>query len=135
METTFRTGNQHILLVVDRASRFPFAFPLPSKGLKEVARILANLCLTFGVPRNFRSDGGGEFRSEVLKSLYHWLKARLDFGPVDDSRGQGAVERFGGGSKRCWRSFVEPGPTAGTSTLPRRVGSNVPCQTRLYSQR
>ena len=96
METASRTGNKYVLLVVDRASRFPFAFPLSSKGTKEVARILANLCLTFGVPRNFRSDGGGEFRSEILKSLCHWLKARLDFGPADHSRGQGAVERFGG---------------------------------------
>ena len=96
MGTTSRTGNKHILLVVDCASRFPFAFPLPSKGTKEVARILANLCLTFGVPRNFRSDGGGEFRSEILKPLCHWLKARLDVGPADHSRGQDAVERFGG---------------------------------------
>ena len=77
MGTTSWTGNKHILLVVDRASRFPFAFPLRSKGTKEVARTLANLCLTFGVPRNFRSDGGGEFRSEILRSLCHWLKARL----------------------------------------------------------
>ena len=96
MGTTSRTGNKHILLVVDRASRFPFAFPFPSKGTKEVARILANLCLTFWVPRNFRSDGGSEFRSEILKFLCHWLKARLDFGPADHSCGQGAVERFGG---------------------------------------
>ena len=96
MGTTSRTGNKYIVLVVDRASRFPFAFPLPSKRTKKVARILANLCLTFGIPRNFRSDGGDEFRSEILKSLCHWLKARLDFGPADHSRGQGAVERFGG---------------------------------------
>ena len=88
MGTTSRTGNKHILLVVDRASRFPFAFSLLSKGTKEVASI--------GVPRNFCSDGGGEFRSEILKSLCHWLKARLNFGPADHSRGQGAVERFGG---------------------------------------
>ena len=64
--TTSQIGNKYVLLVVDRASRFPFAFPLPSKGTKKVARIFTNLCLTFGVPRNFRSDGGGEFRSEIL---------------------------------------------------------------------
>ena len=83
-----RAGNKYVLLVVDRASRFPFRFILPSKGTKEVARILANFRLTFGVPRNFRSD--------VLKSLWHWLKARLDFRPADHSCGQGAVERLGG---------------------------------------
>ena len=51
MGTTPRTGNKYILLVVDHVSRFPFASPLPSKGTKEVARILANLGLTSGVPR------------------------------------------------------------------------------------
>ena len=94
--TTPRAGNKYVLLVVDRDLRFPFGFPLPFKGAKEVSRILANLCLTFGVPRNFRSDGEGEFRSEILKSLCHWLKDRLDFGPADHSCGQGAIERFEG---------------------------------------
>ena len=37
MGTTSRTGNKYIMLLVDRASRFPFAFPLPSEGSKEVA--------------------------------------------------------------------------------------------------
>ena len=46
-----RTGNKNIMLVVDCASKFPSAFSLPFKGTKEVARILANLRLTFGVPR------------------------------------------------------------------------------------
>ena len=59
-------------------------------------RTLAGLCMTFGVPRNIRSDGGGVSRSEILKSLCHWLKTRFDFGYVDHSRGQGIVERFEG---------------------------------------
>ena len=128
MGTISRTGNKYILLVVDRASRFPFAFPLPSKGTKKVGRILAYLCLTFGVPRNFRSDGGGEFRSEILKSLCHWLEARLDFGPADHSRGQCAIERFGGGSKKCWRNFVKPGPTAGTVRRPSVLDQTYPAR-------
>ena len=56
----------------------------------------ANLCLTFGVPINVRSDGGGESRSEILKSLCHWLTTRFDFEHVDHSRGQGIVEKFEG---------------------------------------
>ena len=97
MGTASRTGNKHILLEVDRASRFPFAFPLPSKGTKEVARILTN----------FRSDGGGEFRSKIPKSLCHWLKARLDFGLADHSRGQGAVELDGAAQTTSLDNFVE----------------------------
>ena len=93
IETISRAGNKFILLVIDLASRFLFAFLLPSKGTKELGRILTNLCLTFiyRVLRSFHGDGGGEFRLEILKSLHHRLIARLDFGPADRSRGQGAV--------------------------------------------
>ena len=94
MGTTSRAGNKYVLSVVDRASRLPFGFSLPSKGTKDVTWILANLCLTFGAPRNFRSDSKEAVRPEILKSLGHWLEARIDFGPVDHSRGQGIVERI-----------------------------------------
>ena len=96
MGTTSRAGNKYVLLVADRVSRLPFGFSLPSKGTKDVAWIFANLCLTFGAPRTFRSDVKGDVRSEILKSLVHWLKARIDFGPADHSCGQGIFERFGG---------------------------------------
>ena len=49
MGTTSRAGNKYVLLVVDRASRFPVELPLPSKETKDVAWILASLCLTFEV--------------------------------------------------------------------------------------
>ena len=93
IETTSRAGNKYVLLVVDRTSRLTFGLPLPSEGTTEVAGILANLCFSFGVSGNFRDYGGGEFRPEILKSLCHWLKARLNFGPA---RGQGTAERFRG---------------------------------------
>ena len=95
MGTISRTGNNYVLLVVDRASRFPFGFPLPSKGTKDEVQILVYLSLTFEAPRNFRG-GGGEDRSKILELLRHWLYAKLDFGPTDHSRGQGTVKRFAG---------------------------------------
>ena len=48
-----------MLLVVDKASKFPFAYPLPSKDAHEVARLLLDLCLIFGVPSFIKVDGGG----------------------------------------------------------------------------
>ena len=63
MGTTFRADKNFVLFVIDRALRSPFGTPLPSKEIKDVSRILANQCLTFEVPGNFSSDGGGDFRS------------------------------------------------------------------------
>lgn len=90
------SDNKYVLLVVDKASGFPFGFPLPSKQAVGVARILVELCLTFGVPRMIRCDGGSEFRADVVTHLCKWLKADIAFGPTDHPRGQGSVERLGG---------------------------------------
>ena len=72
-----------MLLVVDRASKFPFGFVLASKQAEGVARALAELCLTFGVPKAISCDGGGEFGSQVVRHLCRWLKADIRFGPAD----------------------------------------------------
>ena len=46
-------------------------------------RALAELCLTFGVPKAISCDGGGEFGSQVVRHLCRWLKADIRFGPAD----------------------------------------------------
>ena len=69
MGTESLSRNKYLLLVVDEASKFPFAFPLPSKQAEEVARHLLQLCLTFGVLRVIRSDGGGEFEAGCIQHL------------------------------------------------------------------
>ena len=43
-------------LVVDKASKFFFACPLPSKEARGLARILVDLCIKFGVPSFIRAD-------------------------------------------------------------------------------
>lgn len=96
IDTRSLSGNKYILLLVDRASKFPFGFLLPSKETVGVARILNELCLTFGVPKNICCDGGGEFGSQVVTHLCRWLRADIRFGPADQPRGQGSVERLGG---------------------------------------
>ena len=88
--------NKYLLLVVDKASRFPFAYPLPSKQADGVARQLLELCLTLGVPKVIRSDGGGEFEARCIQHLCRWLRADIQYGPADHPRGQGSVERLGG---------------------------------------
>ena len=45
------SGNKYTPLIVDRASKFPFGFPLETKQEIRVARVLTDLCVAFGVPR------------------------------------------------------------------------------------
>ena len=108
-------GNRY-MLVVDRASRFVFAYPLESKDSVGVARKLLELLLPFGVPLPIKSDAWGEFTAKVVAHLCQWLRVQLDHGPADHPRSQWGVERMAGGSRRYWRSSVSLGRRGGTST-------------------
>ena len=89
-------GNRYLLVMVDRASKFIFRYPLASTGSLEVSRTLMELTLTFGVPQLSRSDGGGVFTAQVVGHLCRWLNVALNHGPADFARSQGAAERTGG---------------------------------------
>ena len=52
-------GSRYLLVVVDKATKILFGFPLPSKEAVEVSRRLMELMLTFGVPVRIQSDAGG----------------------------------------------------------------------------
>ena len=96
MKVTSDKGNRYLLVVVDRASKFLAAFPLPTKDALSVSRKLLGLLLTFGLPFSIRTDMGSENVARVMRNLCNWLKIPLDYGPVNHPRAQGAVERMGG---------------------------------------
>ena len=98
------SDNRYLLLVIDRASKFAFAFPFKSKGAEGIALKLLELVALLGVPRAIRSDSGSEFKSESVSHLCRWLKVTIDYGPIDHPRAQGTVERLGGGSKESLRN-------------------------------
>eukprot|EP00752_Nemacystus_decipiens_P016023 g14325.t1 len=98
MKVETPTGNRYILVVVDRATKFLFGFPLPTKETVGVSRKLLELLellLIFGLPLSIRCDPGTENTSEIMAHLCRWLKVSLDFGPANHPRGQGTVERMG----------------------------------------
>ena len=78
---------------MDRASKFLFAYPLPNKIAENVAKKLLE---SFGIPLSLRSDPGTEFTAEVVQHLCKWPNVTVDYGPTDNPRAQGAVERLGG---------------------------------------
>lgn len=95
MKVVSNKGNRYLLVVVDRATKFLSASPLPTKGTLGVSRKLLELILIFGLPLSIRCDPGGENTSEIMEHLCRWLKVSLDFGPTNHPRGQGTVERMG----------------------------------------
>ena len=97
MGASSEAGNKHLLVIVDRASKFLFAYPLSDKTAENVAKKLLELLSTFEIPPSLHSDPGTEFTAEVVQHLCKWLNVTIDYGPTDHLRAQGAIERLGGG--------------------------------------
>ena len=94
--------------MVDRASKFLTAFPLPTKEAVGVSRKLLGLLRTFGLLLSIRCDPGGEFAADVMQHLCRWLRVSLDHGPINHPRAQGAVERLGGWRKEALTQLCQP---------------------------
>ena len=122
MGTRFEAGNWHLLVIVDRASKFLFTYPLPNKTAENVAKKLLKLRLTFEIPLSLRSDPGTEFTAEVVQHLYKWLNVAIDYGPTAHPRTQGAVERLGGGFMKPSWNFARVSLGDGTNTCSRPYG-------------
>ena len=60
-------GNKVLLVAVDKASKFLFALPLPTKKALEGAWKLLEVMLTLGPPLYVRIDPGSEFTAEVMQ--------------------------------------------------------------------
>ena len=117
-------GNRYLLVVVDRASEFLTAFPLPMKEAVGVNRKLLSLFLTFGLPLSIRCDPGGEFVADVMEHLCRWLRVSLDHGPTNHPRAQGAVERWGGWLEEVLNQLYH--------SWPRRWDDFVPVATSIH---
>ena len=96
MRASSEAGNKHLLVIVDRASEFLFAYPLPNKTVENVSKKLLELLLTFGILLSLRSDPGTEFTAEIVQHLCEWLNVTIDYGPLDHPRAQKAAEGLGG---------------------------------------
>jgi hypothetical protein len=62
-------GNAYIVTIVDTFTRFLFAVPVPDKTAINAGRAILQSIGIFGAPITIRSDGGGEFVADVIKSI------------------------------------------------------------------
>lgn len=62
-------GNAYIVTIVDSFTRFLFAVPVPDKTAINAGRAILQSIGIFGAPLTIRSDGGGEFVADIIKSI------------------------------------------------------------------
>jgi hypothetical protein len=62
-------GNAYVVMIVDSFTRFLFAVPVPDKTAINAGRAIMQSIGIFGAPITIRSDGGGEFVGDIIKSI------------------------------------------------------------------
>ena len=89
-----KSGNVYILSIIDRATRYPEAFPLRNFGAPQVCKVLVNFFTKFGLPKVIQTDRGTNFTGKYFQDrLKEWGVKHVTSSPYHP-QSQGAVERF-----------------------------------------
>ncbi|KAL1274384.1 hypothetical protein QQF64_027198 [Cirrhinus molitorella] len=87
-------GHEHILVVVDYATRYPEAIPLRKATAKNIAQELFLLCTRVGIPSEILTDQGTPFMSRLMADLCRLLRVKQLRTTVYHPQMDGLVERF-----------------------------------------
>ncbi|KAG8538400.1 hypothetical protein GDO81_022717, partial [Engystomops pustulosus] len=87
-------GHQHILVVMDYATRYPEAIPLRHTSAKLIAKELFAMFCRVGLPKEILTDQGTPFMSKVTKELCRLFNIKQLRTSVYHSQTDGLVERF-----------------------------------------
>ena len=104
------TRNRYILTIIDYATRYPEAIPLPSIEAERVAEALASVFTIVGVPKQMLKDQGSQFTSEIMKQVCRLLSVhRMTTTPYHPMC-NGLVKRFNGTLKQMLKRMCAEGP-------------------------
>uniref|UniRef100_A0A9J8CRS1 Gypsy retrotransposon integrase-like protein 1 n=1 Tax=Cyprinus carpio carpio TaxID=630221 RepID=A0A9J8CRS1_CYPCA len=87
-------GQEHILVIVDYATRYPEAIPLWKATAKAIAQELFLLCSRVGIPAEILTDQGTPFMSRLMVDLCRLLKVKQLRTMIYHPQTDGLVERF-----------------------------------------
>ncbi|XP_026146496.1 uncharacterized protein LOC113120717 [Carassius auratus] len=87
-------GHEHILVIVDYATRYPEAIPLRKATAKAIAQELFLLCSRVGIPAEILTDQGTPFMSRLMADLCRLMKVKQLRTSVYHPQTDGLVERF-----------------------------------------
>ncbi|XP_050984340.1 uncharacterized protein LOC127176618 isoform X2 [Labeo rohita] len=96
-------GYEHILVVVDYATRYPEAVPLRKATAKSIAQELFQLFSRVGIPKEILTDQGTPFMSRLMADLCRLLRVKQLRTTVYHPQTDGLVERFNQTLKRMLR--------------------------------
>ena len=103
-------GNRFIVTMVDYATRYPEATPLPSIETTRVAEALVDIFTRVGIPREILTDQGSQFTSDLMREVGRLLSIKqLKTTPYHPSC-NGLVERFNGTLKQMLRRMCSERP-------------------------
>lgn len=103
-------GNKYILTLVDYATRYPEAVPLPGIETERVAEALVDIFSRVGIPRELLSDQGSQFTSDLMKEVSRLLSLkRITTSPYHPICNE-LVEKFNGTMKQMLKRMCAEKP-------------------------
>ncbi|CAF1500482.1 unnamed protein product [Didymodactylos carnosus] len=89
------SGNQYVLAVTDRLSKYVFAKALPSESAKDAAEMLyEDIILNHEAIKYLQSDCGTHFKNELVNALTTLIGCKQSFSVPYHPMSNGQVKRF-----------------------------------------
>lgn len=108
--------NKYILTIVDYATRYPEAIPLPGIEAERVAEALVDVFSRVGVPREMLTDLGTQFTSDLMHEVSRLLSIHQLTTTPYHPMCNGLVEKFNGTLKQMLKKMCSEQPKDGIST-------------------
>ncbi|XP_074648994.1 uncharacterized protein LOC141904313 [Tubulanus polymorphus] len=89
-----KSGNQYLLTIMCKATRFPEAIPLRKIDTPSICKALVKFFTLFGLPRSLQSDNGSNFMSGIFQQVMFQLGISQSKSSPYHPESQGALERF-----------------------------------------
>lgn len=87
-------GNKYAVTIMCDLTKYLITVSMPNNLANTLAQaIFENMILTFGIPKNIRTDRGTEYNNMVFKKLAELLKFEHDFSTPHHHETVGTIER------------------------------------------
>src|SRR3990170_5751745 len=93
---TGRSGFTHLLVAVDKFTKWIEAKPIKKLDSKTAIRFLKELIFRYGVPHSIITDNGSNFDSEEFRNFCSTQGTQVDYASVAHPQSNGQAERANG---------------------------------------